>query len=245
MDYHKPVSVIIADDHPSVRYGLRSILESLDFVKQIDDAKDGNEVLSILSFQPYDLILIDIRMPNLDGIETTKLILSRYPDTKIIALSMHSEERYVIEMMNAGCSAYVLKNAEKEEIFTAIKRALDGDRYLSKEFGNELAMKIISDDTPATKRKQRHEEDLREIIFLLCYEKTSADIADILFFSKRTVERYRLEINDKISTKNLAGIVKYAIDNGIYHDLLLNSKFSKIITDSSTGGHAKNSAVNQ
>jgi DNA-binding NarL/FixJ family response regulator len=227
-----PLSIIIADDHPSVRYGIRSILEDLDFISCIDGASNGSEVLTLLEEKPYDIVLMDIVMPGKDGLETTVIIKQKYPNVKIIMLSMHTEERYVIEMIAKGALGYLIKNADRDVIIEAIESVLEGNIYISKEISYSTFNNVVDHSKPGTKRNTLHDETLREIIFLLCLEFGSKQIADILCFSKRTVDKYRDHISDRIGTKNLAGIIKYAIEHGINEDVVLKNKFAKYLIES-------------
>lgn len=223
-----PVSIIIADDHPSIRYGIRSILEEVPFISGIDEADSGEAVLNLLQSKRYEIILMDIAMPRGDGIATTEVVTSEYPSTRVIALSMHKDERYVIEMFSKGAMGYLLKNAGRENIIEAICEVIAGNKYVSHEISQTMLANAVRTDA-ANNPNSRHAEDLREIIYLMCFEKTSKEIADIMCFSARTVEKYRQHINKLTGSKNIAGVLRYAIEQGIYNDIILKNKFSRHI----------------
>jgi DNA-binding NarL/FixJ family response regulator len=230
MNQPEKISILIADDHPSIRYGLKSILEDLDFVSRIYEAKNGMEVVELLRQHPVDLILMDIRMPEMNGIATTKAVKKDFPCVKIIAFSIHIEERFILEIIRSGASGYIHKESEREIIVEAIKTVMRGDLYLSKKLASNIISKLTENSNNDLNSRGRHDEDLRKILYLICHEKSSKEIADILCFSKRTVDNYRLHLYEKIGTKSLAGAVKYAIETGVYDDDILNNKFKKYIT---------------
>ena len=183
----------------------------------------------LFEIKKYDVIIMDIVMRVLDGIETTSAIKEKFPETKIIALSMHDEERYVIKMLECGASGYLLKNADKEEIIEAIKIVLKGGIFISKEISISVFQKIPNQSEINSSGSILHDETLREIIFLLCAEMSSKQIGDVLCLSKRTIDKYRDHIAFRIGAKSLAGVIKYGIDHGISGDALLRNKFIKVL----------------
>lgn len=225
----KPLSIIVADDHPSIRYGLVSALQGLEFIQQIHSASNGQEVLKLMEKKEYDIILMDIRMPVMNGVETTEAIIKENPHAKIIALSMHSEERYVLEMFNKGALGYLIKNADREAIIEAILTVLEGDYYVSKEISQSVFNKVkYKQVTPPTK-KDNHDSLLIDIIFLLSHDFITKEIADILNYGIRTIEDYRHEILKRLNVPGLAGVVNYANKHGIHDDVLLVKKFEKYL----------------
>ncbi|REJ81323.1 MAG: DNA-binding response regulator [Bacteroidetes bacterium] len=223
----KKISVIIADDHPLFRHGLFALLNSLDIVGEIQQASNGKEVLEILSSRHFDVVLMDIRMQPMDGIATTEIIKNRYK-SKVIGLSMFSDRRYVLDMIQKGATGYILKNAETEEIIKALETVMNGGKFFSEQI---LVFTNIAENRPNKKQNKytAHEEKLNQIIYLLCHEKTSKEIADIMNLSKRTIDEYRQEITNLSKSKNLAGVIKYAIEHGILDDEIIKNKlFPKI-----------------
>jgi DNA-binding NarL/FixJ family response regulator len=224
----KPLSIIVADDHPSIRYGLVSALQGLEFIQQIHSASNGQEVLKLMEKMEYDIILMDIRMPVMNGVETTEAIIKENPNAKIIALSMFSEERYVLEMFNKGALGYLIKNADREAIIEAILTVNDGHYYVSKEIPQSVFNKV-KDKENVTSKKKNHEQLLIEIIFLLSHDFITKEIADILNYGTRTIEDYRHEILKRLNVPGIAGVVNYANAHGIHDDVLLKSKFEKYL----------------
>jgi DNA-binding NarL/FixJ family response regulator len=222
-------SIIIADDHPFLRFGLKSALEDLDFVSTIDEAGNGEEVISLLQKNHYDIIFMDIRMPGCGGIEATSKIKQSFPEVKIIVFSMYNEERYVVELFQKGASGYLLKNADREVIIEAIKEVSEGRLYFSKDISASIIQKLTLSLNKGSNYLNKHEEDLRAIIYLICLGKVSKQIADILCLSTRTVEQYRRFLNMRFGTKNAAEIVRYGMEHGIYEDEVLKSRFSKFL----------------
>ncbi len=215
------LDLILADDHPLFRHGLFSLLRSLPIIREIQQAANGKEVISLLEAKPFDVVLMDIRMKPLDGISTTELITKRF-DTKVIGLSMFGDRRYVQEMIRNGAVGYLLKNADKEEIIEALDTIRKGGTYYSSQ-----VMQLLEQSKSISVKKQfltTHEEKLREIMYLLCLEKSSKEIADILCLSKRTIDEYRQEISIITQSKNLAGVIKYALENEILEDEILKKK---------------------
>ncbi len=221
------LKVIVADDHPVFRSGVEGALKRMKFISKISSAANGVEVIKLLERCQYDLVLMDIQMNPMDGIDTTKLIQKKFPTTKVIALSMYEDERRVVGMLEQGAAGYLLKNADSEEIELAIKEVMRGGQYFSKEVSGVLVkhlnqMKEVSDETPF------HKERIREIIFLISHEFTSAEIGDAISISERTVDDYRKDILKMTNSRNSAGIAKYAVSQ-IDKDVLLLKKFRKIL----------------
>jgi DNA-binding NarL/FixJ family response regulator len=225
MESLKKLSIIIADDHPAVRYGIKSILEDISFIQTVSEATNGQQVLDLLTERAYDVILMDIRMPFQDGITTTSIISGKFPTVKVIALSMHADVKYIVEMLDKGASGYLLKSADREIIVSAILAVSRGEIYLCKEVSDILVKRLANDQKESNKKNLYHEEILQSIIFLQSHGKRTKEIADILCLSVRTIETYRLEIYKLTKADNLSGLIKYAIDQGISSNDLLIHKF--------------------
>jgi DNA-binding NarL/FixJ family response regulator len=225
------IKVIIADDHPVFRDGVKTALRSISFISKISQAANGEEVIKLLNHEPYDLVLMDIKMAPMDGIETTRIIVNRYAHTKVIALSMNDEEDAVLTMFENGASGYLLKNAGSDEIKDAIRDVVSGHQYLSKEISTILLDHINRKklESPTPDDTLRHKQRIREIIFLISYELTTAEIAEELCLSVRTIDDYRNQIYKITNSKNPVGIAKYAMANSIDKDADLLRKFKRII----------------
>ena len=215
-----PISVLIADDHPSIRYGITSALANLDYIKFVHSACNGNEVLKLFKKHQYNIVLMDITMPELNGMETTELLLKRYPNVKIIAISMSDDTCIVQDMLSSGASGYLLKNADREIIIEAIHTVLSGAQYISKE---------IAYNPQENETSSNHDRILREIVFLISHGLSSKQIADAFNYSPRTVEKYRQDISNRFKVKGVPAVTAYAIRKGIITDSHLLLKFQQIL----------------
>ena len=209
----KPIKIAIADDHQLFREGLRFILETNSSFRVIIDASNGLELINALESQTPDAILMDLKMPVLDGVETIKEIKLRYPAIKIIVLTMHHEEEYILQLLDLGANGYLLKNTSSQEVFTAIKNVITKDYYFTdyvttvmlRRIKNQVKPTNLENGHPAlTKREQ-------EILKLICQEFTTSEIAEKLFISDRTVESHRKSLLEKLNSKNTAGLVFRAL----------------------------------
>jgi len=215
------IRVILTDDHKLIRDGLKALLNSSDVINVVGEAADGNELLELLLEVQADVILLDINMPRKDGIETTRELHLRYPQLKVLVLSMLDHERYVHQMMEAGASGYVLKNAGKEELTSAIQLVAAGVTYISPEVAIGLLKKTRVPDaqncyiteTDRTPRELTRRE--LEVLVLVSEGFTNSEIAEKLFTSKRTIETHRQNLLEKTQTSNTATLIKFALKNGI------------------------------
>ncbi|MCI5058380.1 MAG: response regulator transcription factor [Flavobacteriales bacterium] len=207
--------ILLVDDHKLMRDGIRYTLNLQDKIKvKIDEAEDGDYALGMVDLFDYDIVLMDINMPVLNGIETTKKITKKNKTCKIIALSMHNEDSLIRNMMDAGASGYLLKNTGSEELVKALLTVYGGNNYYS----NEVALTLL--DTNGEKKAPSSDKSVltkreAEILKLIAEEWTNEEIADMLHLSKRTVDAHRYNMLTKLNLKNTAGLVKYAIFNGI------------------------------
>jgi DNA-binding NarL/FixJ family response regulator len=210
-----PIRLVIADDHEIFRDGLALMLSRQKDMVLVGQAPDGEALLTVARDNKPDVILADIKMPHLDGIEATKILLGEFPDLKIIALSMFSEENLIVEMLEAGARGYLLKNADKQEIVDAIVSVADNRVYYCKDTSATLAAMIVkSNFNPYRKREIVEFNDREmEIIRLICKQFTAQEMGETMFLSRRTVEGYRTRILEKMNVKNTAGVVIYALKN--------------------------------
>jgi len=210
------IEIMIADDHRVFREGIVSILENAGEIKVIAQAQDGKEVMEKLKQLKPHLILMDISMGGAGGIETTRLVRQQYPDIKILVLSMHSESSYIVKMLEAGASGYLLKDAGSAELINAIKAVAEGHTYFSSHVSATLVDQLVKgkkpaerkDGIPLTKREV-------EVLRLIAEEYSNPEIAEKLFISTRTVDTHRRNLLEKLELKNTAGLVKYAIKHGL------------------------------
>lgn len=223
------LKIIIADDHPIFRDGLNTVLRRQEFIEKITQAANGTEAIQLLESEHYDVVLMDIKMEPMNGLEATEIIRHRFPNVKIIALSMFGEERYIMEMIDKGASGYLLKNSKKSEIIAAIKAVVKGGTYFSDEVNNFILERLSAIKKGEKITPDYMENRMREVLFLMCHEKTSKEIANALNISVRTIDDCRADILKITNSKNIVGVVKYAIQSGIMEDEILRSKFSDLI----------------
>jgi len=204
------ISTIIVDDHIIYRKGLRTVLNEISFVKVIAEASNGKELLRILKTNNADIILMDINMPEMDGIEATKKTLEKYHDTEVIALTMHEEIGYFNKMIEAGAKGFLLKKTNKEQLETALKSVFYGKTYFADEF-------VIS--TQANKKASKTDIQIsdreKDVLKLISKGFSNADIADKLKLSKRTVDGHKARLFDKTGTVNAPNLVMFAIKNDL------------------------------
>ena len=208
---HK-IKLLIADDHPILIDGIISLLKTEKSFLVIGTANNGKEVIDIIENKEVDVCLLDIHMPHLDGMETTKIIKEKKPEIKIIILTTYNDPEIISELVNLGVAGYVLKNSDKHEIIEAINKVMTGRYYFSAEI-EEIIIKGI---TAKKNSALIHFTDREiEIIKLLSKEYTNDKIANELFISYRTVETHRKNIMQKTKSHNLAGLLKYAYCNDL------------------------------
>lgn len=213
--------VIIADDHQFFRDGFELALRQIDAIKKITHAANGKEVLKLLKNDKYDLVFMDIRMPEMNGVETTREIEMHYPQVKVIALSMYDDRKNVVEMFNNGASGYIIKNTDKKEIEAAIKKVMAGEHYFAEHVAKEFMETLIQTQKKVTAIKPAIKITDREgaVLMLLCKGYSNAEMARKLFVTEKTIEFHRSELLRKTKSKNSAELVIWATKNGYYNDL--------------------------
>lgn len=213
-----PIEVIIADDHEIFRDGFRFLLNKIPSIKLIGEAADGKELIERTRELKPDIIITDIKMPRMNGIEATKQLVKEFPHIGIISFSMFEEDNLIIAMLEAGAKGYLIKNADKEEIEAAIKSVYKDNPYYCRYTTGKLEQMIAKSSYNPYTRKFKPEFSVREISImkLICEQCSNAEIGDRLTLSRRTVEGYREKIMEKINARNSTGIVIYAIKNDIY-----------------------------
>lgn len=213
------INLVMADDHEIFRDGFQLIVSKADDINLVGQAANGRQLLELVEAHRPHVVVTDIKMPLMDGIEATKAICHQWPGTSVIGLSMHDEDDMIIEMLEAGAKGYLLKNADKEEVIDAIRTVYFGDPYYCPTTSTKLTRVIARNRYHAFKRLRRPEfnEKELEIIQLICQEYTNKEIGERLFLSVRTVEGYRMKILEKMEVKNSVGLVIYAIQHGYFH----------------------------
>jgi two-component system, NarL family, response regulator NreC len=209
------IRLVIADDHEIFRDGLALMLSKQKNLYLAGQAGDGLALVELVEQVRPDIVLTDIKMPLMDGVEATRKIVRHHSRTKIIALSMFDEENLIVDMLEAGAKGYLLKNADKAEILEAIKTVNDNINYYCRHTSDRLASLLVqskfspSKDT-RIKPVEFNDREL-EVIKYICRQFTAQQIAEKLFLSKRTIEGYRTKILEKMNVKNTAGVVIYAM----------------------------------
>jgi DNA-binding NarL/FixJ family response regulator len=211
------IRLIIADDHEIFRDGFKLMLSKFPEIHLVGEAVNGKELLELTIQLIPDVIITDIKMPLMDGIEATKLISEQFPQTGIIGLSMYDDDELIIEMLEAGAKGYLIKNAGKDQITEAIRTVYNNDPYYCKTTSHKLTNMIAKSRFNPYKKTAKVEFSEREIEIIghICNELTNKEIGDKLFLSARTVEGHRLKIMEKMNVKNTVGLVVYGIKNGI------------------------------
>jgi len=207
----------IVDDHKIFRNGLKATLEDCEDFDLVLEASNGKELMGLLTTQTPDVLLMDIKMPEMDGIQTASVVHQHYKNIKILALSMFNEDKYIVDMMKAGASGYLLKNAEPEEIIEAVSTVHNKGFYFNEHLSITLIKQLMGNDhsESLTQNKADLNEREIEVLKLVCQECSNQEIADKIFLSVRTVEGYRARLFEKTGSKNLVGLVIYAIKRGI------------------------------
>jgi len=208
--------VLLADDHKIVRDGFRTLLAKNAEIRVVGEAENGRTTVQLTKKLKPDIVIMDVAMPDLNGIEATRQIISECPDVKVIAVSMHSDRRFVSEMLKAGASAYLSKDYAFDELETAIRTVISNKIYLSPDISGVLVDNYVrqtpNPDSSAFSLLSQRE---REVVQLLAEGKTAKEIADELNVSVKTVETHRTNIMGKLNIHRLAELTKYAIREGL------------------------------
>ena len=210
------VRIILAEDHRITREGLVNLLQERPDMEVVGEAENGREAVKLASELSPDLVIMDVTMPDLNGIDATRIITSESNNTKVIALSMYSDKQFVQGMIQAGASGYLLKDCAFEELVSAIQAVIQGDTYLSpgiagivvQDYLNKLTTDRSSADTVLTNRE-------REVLQLIAEGKSTKEIAACLGVSVKTIETHRRQIMEKLGIFSIAELTKYAIREGL------------------------------
>jgi DNA-binding NarL/FixJ family response regulator len=211
----KPIRVLLADDHALVRAGFRALLQSLPDMEVVAEAGDGREALRLIDLHQPDVVLMDIGMPGLNGLEAAARIVEESPHIRVIILSMHATEEYVLRALRAGAAGYLLKDAGTAELELAVRAVVQGEMYLSpavsKHVIAEYVQRVSSEPNSFEQLSPRH----REILQLIAEGQTTKEIAQTLDLSVKTIETYRTQLMERLDIHDIAGLVRYAIRMGL------------------------------
>lgn len=207
------IKLLLVDDHQLFRNGLKLLLNSFKEFEIVAEASNGKECLDILETTSFNVILMDINMPEMDGITATLEILKLYPDTKIIALSMYGEEDYYFKMVDSGAKGFLLKDSDINEVKEAIITVNNGGTYFSSDLLHHVIQKIKTRDAEIKESNLSKRE--KEVLEKICEGLSNQEIADTLFISKRTVDKHRANLLCKTNSKNTASLILYAIKHNL------------------------------
>ncbi len=219
MSQERDIRLLIADDHTIVRQGLRKLLEDEPGMEVIGEAVDGRDAVTKATDMMPDIVLMDLSMPGLHGLEAARQITKRLPKTRVLILSMHKNEAYVLQALQAGASGYILKDSASEEVTGAIRAVSRGDSYLSPAISRLVIEDYLRLSIPGQGGTKSLYDTLtvreREIFQLLAEGLKNQEIAERLHVSVKTVETHRAHIMEKLNLNNIAELVKYSIEIGI------------------------------
>ena len=211
----KPIRVLLADDHTLVRAGIRALLDKLPDVQVIAEATDGRDALNLVKTHRPHLVLMDIAMPRLNGLEATRRMVKEFPNISVLILSMHVSEEYVWQALRAGAAGYLLKGAELAELALAIKAVTRGETYLSppisKQVIRDYMRRVGGEETLLERLTPRQ----REVLQLIAEGHTTKAIAKTLHLSVKTIESHRTQLMERLDIHDVAGLVRYAVKIGL------------------------------
>lgn len=213
------IRVLVADDHDIVRYGICSVIDASSDIEVVCEAASGKEAIEQYKKIRPDICILDITMPELNGIETTHSLLELDKDARILILTMHINEEYLNQVLNAGASGYILKNSDRDELLRSIRSVYRGEQAFSRTISKLMTERYVknvrnSETTSQDKSVQLTRREL-EVIKLIAEGHTSHEISEMLFISPRTVDTHRSNVMNKLEIKNTAGLVRFALVNDI------------------------------
>jgi two-component system, NarL family, nitrate/nitrite response regulator NarL len=210
------IKIMIADDHQMFIDGIKALLKTEKDIEVVGEALNGKALLAVLDKSTPDIVLMDINMPEMDGIEATKELAANFPHIKVIMLSMHANTEFVVGLIESGASGYILKNTGKKELTHAIRSVHSGSPYFSEEITASIMSSFKNPErTVRNAEMEKLTEREKDVLKLIASEFSTKEIADKLFISTNTVETHRKNLFSKLKVKNLAGLVKYALQTGL------------------------------
>jgi len=215
--YMDSIPVLLVEDHTIVRKGLRALLEAESDIQVVGEAEDGRQALELVQQLSPDVVLMDIGMPGLNGFEATRQIKHQFPRTKVVVLTMHTHHEYVYQVLQAGASGYVIKQAATEEVIAAIRAVHRGESFLSPSISTQVIEEYLrkASDTEMADPYERLTTREREVLQLVAEGHSTQDIAERLVISTKTVETHRAHLMEKLDIRTIAGLTQYAIRKGV------------------------------
>jgi DNA-binding NarL/FixJ family response regulator len=211
------IKIILADDHRIFRKGLKSLLSEKENIEVLAEADNGDEALEAARKYKPEIVIMDIAMPKMDGIEATRQIRDRFPDTEVVILSMHAKKAYIDQVLKAGAKGYVLKDSDEENLLSAINTVHNGGYYLDSPIADQVLSDYFRDKSKRELKKQSDplSEREREVLRLLAEGHSNQEVADTLYISRKTVENHRANIVRKTGIQGQVGLTKYAARIGL------------------------------
>ncbi|MBK9569181.1 MAG: response regulator transcription factor [Chitinophagaceae bacterium] len=211
------IKIAIADDYKIYRDGLKVGLSKDDNLEIISEADNGEDLMKLLETNAPDVIIMDLKMPIMDGMEATKLVRKNYPAIKVLVVTMYEDDKFIIHLMENGANGYLLKNTEPDEIIKSIYAVYENGYYFNDVVNKALLKKLVLKNNlkPSFNQNIDLTEREQEVLKMICEEKTAAEIAKEIFLSPRSVEGIRQRLIEKIGVRNTAGLVMFAVKNGI------------------------------
>lgn len=210
------IKVLLVDDHKIVRDGIKLMLKSQPGIDVVAETDDGKKVIELLENTPVDVIVMDINMPEMNGIQAAKIVKKEYPDIKILALTMSSDDSHIRQMVQAGASGYIMKSAGRDELTEAIQDVMSGKHYFSDQATQSIMMDLVKNKGKSSAPDPVHITDRElEVLQMIVKEHTNQEIAEKLYISPRTVDAHRRNLLQKTGARNTAGLVKYAFQNNL------------------------------
>ncbi|MEM6397690.1 MAG: response regulator transcription factor [Bacteroidota bacterium] len=212
-----PIKIALVDDQKLFRSGLRMIISKDEQCEVVFEAENGKQFFERLAYEPVDLVILDVEMPEMDGTETLQKIRSDHDHIKVIMLTMHESERLISHLMQIGANGFLLKDEDPKVVISAIKQVMEVGTYFRDYVSQALlkSSRLQQTGDPNQLLGPKLSDREKEVLRLICQEKTSQEIADQLFISIRTVDGHRRHLQEKTGAKNIAGLVMYAVKNGL------------------------------
>jgi DNA-binding NarL/FixJ family response regulator len=210
------IKILLVDDHQILRDGIRSLVKGYNDMEVIGEAADGREALNMVEKLSPDVVIMDISMPDLNGIDATRMIINEAPDVKIIALSMHHDKQFVSEIFKAGASGYLIKDSAFDELEHAIRIVMSGETYINPQIASLVVESLVNQSvTPNPKSFSLLTEREREVLQLIADGKSTKQIAVDLNVSSKTIESHRRQVMGKLNVRSVADLTKFAIREGL------------------------------